>query len=89
MPISSDSYPIADNFVRLEKESSTDGRFAIVGEWGSWLDIDAIKKDGYEVEPDNCPHTFGVSSGTFESPLVFKMWSTNIHEQLITGDKSF
>jgi hypothetical protein len=27
--------------------------------------------------------------GSIESPVVFKMWSTNVHEQLITGGQSF
>ena len=40
-------------------------------------------------QSDYCPHTFGASSGSIENPVVFKMWSTNIHEQLITGNKSF
>lgn len=61
------------------------GRFDIQDEKGDGLVIDSIQKNGYEPEP--FMQTYGTSSGTFENPMVFKMWSTNIHEQLIIGEK--
>jgi hypothetical protein len=33
--------------------------------------------------------SYGPSSGTPDTPVIFKMWSTNIHERLIIGHKSF
>jgi hypothetical protein len=32
---------------------------------------------------------YGAQSSSFDHPVVLKMWSTNLHEPLITGDKSF
>jgi hypothetical protein len=88
-PTASGGYSITNNLTHLERETGIDGRFEITGEKSRNMTIESILKDGYEVEPDYCPHTFGASGGTSENPLVFKMWSTNIHEQLITGNKSF
>jgi len=86
-PLASANYPISNNIVHLEKETTADGRFEISGEWGSSLEIDSIDRDGYQVEPT--PRSHGNLEGTFNSPVIFKMWSTNIHEQFITGSKSF
>ena len=89
MPTASDDYTITNNLIHPQRETDLDGRFEITGEKGRNLTIESIQKNGYEVEPDYCPHTFGASAGSLENPVVFKMWSTNIHEQLITGEKKF
>lgn len=73
--------------VPLEARTGTDGRFELTGATGDGFDIESIQKDGYEVEPG--PRSFGAVGGSFDNPVIFKMWSTNIHEQLITGGKSF
>lgn len=73
--------------IRIEKETGADGRFEISGETGDGLNIESIQKNGYEAEPTG--NSFGSSAGSFENPVIFKMWSTNIHEQLITGEKKF
>ncbi len=75
------------NEVPFERITGPDGRFEINGLKGDSLDLASIQKDGYEVEPTK--RGFGPSSGSLEQPVVFKMWSTNVHEQLITGGKSF
>jgi hypothetical protein len=75
------------NPIRVEKETDADGRFEVHGETGDVLNVESIQKAGYELEPTQ--RSFGPSGGTAESPIVFKMWSTNIHEQLVTGQKSF
>jgi hypothetical protein len=54
---------------------------------GDVLGVGSIIKEGYEAEPGQ--RSFSVGSGNFDAPAVFKMWSTNIHEQLITGEKQF
>jgi hypothetical protein len=79
---------VGGTVLRLEKETGADGRFDIHGEKGTSLDMESVHKDGYELEP-NAPHSFGSSGGSFDQPVVFKMWSANIHEQLITGEKKF
>lgn len=78
-----------DQIVPIDQETDSRGRFEIQGVSGRALQIESIQKDGYEVEPDNCPHSFGTPIGNYENPVLFKMWSTNIHEQLITGEKKF
>jgi len=73
--------------IQLEQTSDANGRFEFHGETGEGFGV-GITKDGYDAEPG--PHGFGGgTSGSYENPVVFKMWSTNIHERLITGDKSF
>jgi hypothetical protein len=73
--------------VRLATTTDNNGRFMIGGATGDAFDIESFGKVGYELEPGQ--RGFGAVGGSLETPVVFKMWSTNIHEQLITGEKSF
>jgi hypothetical protein len=72
--------------ITLEQSADADGRFEFHGETGEGFGV-GITKDGYELEPNR--YSFGSTAGSFENPVTFKMWSTSIHEKLITGDKSF
>jgi hypothetical protein len=87
-PTASGEFPLSNSLVRLEKNTAPDGRFEITGERGSGVDIETLQKEGYEPEP-NRQHGFGAFSGSLATPVIIKMWSTNIHEQLIGGDKKF
>lgn len=69
--------------IRVDKETDTDGRFDINGVTGDGFSIESISKEGYEPEPGQS--NFGPMEGSLSGPVIFKMWSTNIHEQLITG----
>ena len=73
--------------IRLEQMSGSDGRFEMHGATGDGFDVESITKDGYEPEPGQ--RSFGPASGSIAQPAVFKMWSTNIHEALIGGQKAF
>jgi hypothetical protein len=73
--------------IHLERATDSNGRFDIRDVTGDGFDIDSIGKDGYKLEPGQ--RSFGAVGGNAESPIIFKMWSTNIHEQLITGGKPF
>jgi hypothetical protein len=73
--------------IRLEKETDTDGRFEINGATGDALDFESIQKEGYEIEPAKMG--FGSSAGSFENPIIFKMWSNDVKEPLVTGSKFF
>jgi len=73
--------------IPVERTSDKDGRFEISGETGDGFDIVSIQKDSYELEPGQ--RSFGVVDGSFDNPVIFKMWRTNIHEKLITGNTSF
>ena len=65
------------------------GLFEFTGFHGAGLGI-TISKPGYENEWKN--DAYKSPDGGRSSPTdrtIYKMWSTNIHEQLITGNKSF
>jgi len=79
-------FEVGSKEISLEQTSDAAGRFEFHGATGDGFGIGIIK-DGYELEPNR--YGFGPIAGSFENPELFKMWSTNVHEQLITGDKSF
>jgi hypothetical protein len=79
----------ADEIVPIDQTTDAKGQFVINNVSGRSFDLDSIQRNGYEVEPDNCPHDFAPTSGTFDDPVIFKMWSTNIHESLITRKCAF
>jgi len=74
--------------IPFEKQTGADGRFEITGPTGDAFDLESVEKDGYELDPST-KRGYGSLAGSFTDPIIFKMWSTNIHEQLITGKKSF
>lgn len=73
--------------IHLEATSDAAGRFEISGATGDAFDLESMTKAGYEVELTR--RGFGPSEGSFADPVIFKMWSTNIHEQLIRGENKF
>ena len=73
--------------IQLEQISDANGRFEFHGETGEGFGV-VITKDGYDAEPGSRGFGGG-TSGSYENPVIFKMWSTNIHEKLITGEKTF
>lgn len=73
--------------VTIERTTGTDGRFHLDGVTGDVFELEPVQKDGYE--PERGPHTFAAVGGSWDNPNVFKMWSTNIHEQLISGKSTF
>lgn len=72
---------------RSKRVTGADGRFEINGVTGDGFDLESMTKDGYEVEMKR--RGFGPTEGSFANPVIFKMWSTNIHETLIGGHKAF
>jgi hypothetical protein len=79
----------ADEIISIDEATDSGGQFQVLNVSGRSFDLDSIQKDGYEVEADNCPHVFAVTSGGLDNPVIFKMWSTNVHKQLITGSDKF
>lgn len=73
--------------IPLEQKSDADGYFKLSSATGDAFDITSIQKDGYERESGQ--RGFGAIGGSFANPIIFKMWSTNIHEKLITGKYAF
>jgi hypothetical protein len=76
-----------DQIIPVETKTDANGSFQVRGMTGRGFGIASILKDGYEVE--NLRSGWTTSPGSIENPVIFKMWSTNIHEQLIVGKKSF
>jgi hypothetical protein len=72
--------------IPLEATTGADGRFELTGASGDVFGV-LLTKDGYDAEPGNSG--FGAGSYSYANPVVFKMWSTNIHEKLITGKYAF
>lgn len=80
-------FQIASKQIRLERQSGVDGRFEIRGELGEGVTVESVQKQGYKLEPGQ--KTYGTQVGTAEEPVMFTLWSTNVHERLTTGDKKF
>jgi hypothetical protein len=74
--------------IHIVKETDAAGRFHINGVTGDAFDIESVEKSGYDLEPHS-RHSYSAVGGSFEKPIIFKMWSTNIQEQLVTGEKRF
>ena len=88
-----DSYPEHNERIRdLKRLAGADGRFEVVGSGlkGRIIEVSMLTKEGYEQEfPGRFCGMFGTQSTSFDNPAVLRMWSTNLHDQLITGDKTF
>jgi hypothetical protein len=74
----------------FQRQTGADGRFEISGLRGHSVTVRAFTRDGYEPELIRREYgTYGAQGTSADNPAIFKMWRTNIHEQLITGDKKF
>jgi hypothetical protein len=71
--------------IPIDKVTDAQGRFDVHGVTGDALDMENVVKDGYELEPGD--RSFGSVGGSSNNPVIFKMWRTDVHEQLITGSK--
>lgn len=72
----------------FERVTGPDGRFEINGVTGDAFDLGSIKKDGYEASPRTL-RSYGPSSGSFDNPVIFKMWREGAKEHLIAGSHVF
>jgi hypothetical protein len=77
---------VGSKYVEVSRTTDAAGRFEISGLKGDGFGV-TLKKEGYEAESDN--YGFAAASGDYANPVIFKMWSTNVHEQLISGKNSF
>jgi hypothetical protein len=82
------TFGVDARFPSVDKVSDTAGRFEIQGIKGDAPTIESLERDGYDPEP-SAFHVYGTSIGSLNDPMIFKMWKTNIHEQLIVGEKRF
>ncbi len=81
------------SFPTFNAVSDSNGKFEIHEASGDVLTIKSLDKEGCEPEPHALRgfgyHTSERFSSDPSSPVIFKMWKTNIHEQLIIGKKRF
>jgi len=77
---------VGSKYIQLKRTTGVDGCFKISGLSGDLFGV-RLTKDGFDSEPGQ--GSFGAGSYDVLNPVLFKMWGTNIHEQLITGNKSF
>ena len=79
----------ASTFPKTETLTDSDGRFEWAsGASGDVLSIKSIVKDGYFLSPKTTLF-LGPSSGSFENPVIFKMWKEGNKESLIGGSHVF
>ena len=88
-----DTLGFDSRFPKVSAVSDANGKFSILNASGDDLTI-KIQKTGYELEPNDkariwLSHIRKVCPPTQNNPIVFKMWKTNIHKQLIIGEKRF
>ncbi len=57
----------------VEKETDLAGRFEVHDVTGDVFDVESIRKTGYALSPKT-PNSFGSSTGSFQNPVIFKMW---------------
>jgi hypothetical protein len=77
----------ASRDIPMEATTGPDGRFELTGASGDVFGV-LLFKDGYDAESEK--NGFGAGGNySYENPVVFKMWPTNLHEDLISGKKSF
>jgi hypothetical protein len=75
---------------QLQRRTGADGRFEITGLNGWIVNVLRIEKEGYEAECGQHAYGgYGAQSGSITDPVLFRMWTTNLHEPLITGNRSF
>jgi hypothetical protein len=74
----------------VERRTGADGRFEISGLNGHSVTVRDFTKEGYEPEYWRRNYgEYGSLAGSVGEPVVFRMWSTNLHEPLVSGDKAF
>jgi hypothetical protein len=82
--------PPSGTNIFLQRQTGADGRFEVSGLTGHSVFIDKYAKEGYEPEVELRGYgDYAAESGSFEAPVVFRLWNTNFHQQLITGEKRF
>jgi len=81
----------APNGVSTKQEllTDTDGEFYVHDDSATGVYV-TLQKDGYEQEsPKGNGYALGTGGGTKDNSVVLKMWSTNVLQKLVTGEKHF
>jgi hypothetical protein len=74
----------------VERQTAADGRFEVSGLRGHSVAVEGFTKRGYEPELTRRHYgEYGPQAGSINEPVVFTLWNTNLHQELISGQKSF
>jgi hypothetical protein len=68
--------------IHLDQTSDANGRFEFHGATGDGFGV-GIVKNGYS-SPPNARYGFGPQAGTFDNPVILKMWKMGKSEKLIS-----
>jgi len=75
---------------RVEKQTDADGRFSVSAPIDEDMIIRRFSNDVYELEMIQREYgVFDAQAGSFDQPKIFRLWSTNLHGPLISGEKKF
>lgn len=81
------------DFPQQKAVTGADGRFEIEGGQGDVLAVESLQKQGYEPEPRACRSFIYDGSEPFipdrNSPVVLRMWPTNLHARLLAGSRGW
>jgi hypothetical protein len=84
------SYRVTGSTTNVQRQTGADGRFELTGPKARIVRIQRLAKEGYEPEMILRHYgEYGPQSTSYENPAVFRLWSTNVHEPLITGERKF
>jgi hypothetical protein len=84
------SFQVSESATNFVKKTGPDGRFEVTGVTGHMVTVENITKPGYEPGILQKHYgQFGAQSGSYTDPVIFRLWSTNLHQQLIRGKTSF
>lgn len=69
----------------VSETSGSDGRFEVRGK-GDGFDLESMQKTGYELS-SKVSRSYGITGGSFENPVIFKMWKKDAAAQLVSQDE--
>jgi|SRR5450756_356662 len=81
-------YPLSNNVVKVQKETGADGRFTVSDMRGGGLDMELVPLNGYEISA-KYSRSFGNKSGSYENPIIFRMWKLGEKETLVTRSQIY
>lgn len=82
------TYFALPKYHRFERTTDPDGLFFLNGISGRGLDIESIKKQGYEFEKDINP-VYGPVAGSLEKPVTLVLFKKGYKSPLLTGKENF
>lgn len=81
------AFGLGSKEIHIQQLTDQEGRFEISGVSGDAFGISVSPKEGYVLSP-KAPRGFqGGTTGSYEDPIIFKMWQLGERQQLVSGSK--